>query len=60
VRPYAYGPWEAPFGARRHQLGGGAFDAGTGTLYLSMPLADDGQGTYSTLPVIVAFKIRVP
>jgi hypothetical protein len=60
VRPYAYGPWEAPFGARRHQLGGGAFDAVTGTLYLSMPLADDEQGTYSTPPVIVAFKIRVP
>jgi hypothetical protein len=55
VRPYAYGPWDPPFGT--DEIGGGAYDASSGLLYLSMQRADNRQGTYSTPPVIVAFRI---
>jgi hypothetical protein len=58
VRPYEHGPFTAPFG--RREIGGGAYDAARGLLYLSMQRADDEQGEYANPPVIVAFRIRAP
>ena len=52
VRPYAYGKWPSPFGSTK--LGGGTFDAATGTMYLEH-LYGDTEG-YNALPVLVAYK----
>jgi hypothetical protein len=58
LRPYAHGPIEIPFD--RDQIGGGAYDAASGLLYLTVQAADDGQGEYANPPVIVAYRIRTP
>jgi hypothetical protein len=50
VRPYEYGEFPTPFQTRT--LGGGAFDPGTGKLYLSVQRADTLQGTYSNPPIV--------
>ncbi len=56
VRPYAHGPFVAPFATG--EMGGGSFDAETGLLYLTMQRADRAQGAYANPPVIVAFRVR--
>ena len=56
IRPYASGPFPAPFATS--ELGGGAFDAAAGLLYLTMQRADRGQGPYANPPVVVVFGIR--
>ena len=56
VRPYEYGEFPAQFNAR--EMGGGAFDAVNGRLFLTLQRADTGQGPYSTPPVIAVYKIR--
>lgn len=58
VRPYAHGPFESPFVDARPQMGGGAWDAERGLLYLTMTGADREQGTYSNPPVVVAYRLR--
>lgn len=56
-RPYAYGPWEPPFGPTgSHKVIGGAFAADRGLLYLSLEGA--GQvGDYDRPPLILAFEV---
>ena len=56
LRPYASGPFVAPFSTS--EMGGGAFDAEAGLLYLTMQRADREQGPYSNPPVVVVFAIR--
>ncbi len=56
LRPYSYG--EFPLPMEFHQLGinGGAFDAETNLLYISIPMGDT-VGTYSRPPLFLAFEI---
>ncbi|MEE4239883.1 MAG: hypothetical protein V2I36_00340 [Desulfopila sp.] len=56
VRPYDYGMFPTPFATR--SFGGGSFDPGSGTLYLTIQKADLMQGTYSNPPVVVAFTFN--
>lgn len=58
VRPYEYGEFEQPFqtGQYRNAIGGGSFDASTGTLYLSIQKANNTVGTYANPPIIVAYQ----
>ncbi len=56
VRPYAYGPFEPPFPAT--EIGGGAYDAASGLLYLTLQRADREQGKYANPPIVVAYRIR--
>jgi hypothetical protein len=58
-RPYAYGRWSLPFdNGGRHKIIGGAFDPGSGTLYLCLENA--GQtGEYDRPPLILAFDVPV-
>ncbi|TXD36958.1 hypothetical protein FRC98_09460 [Lujinxingia vulgaris] len=52
VRPFAHGPFEIPFNTT--SIGGGAFDAERGLLYLTAQRADR-EGTYSNPPVIMVY-----
>ncbi len=58
VRPYEYGEFEQPFQTDSYlnPIGGGSFDASTGTLYLSIARANNTVGTYSNPPIIVAYQ----
>jgi hypothetical protein len=60
VRPYEYGIFRTPFEGSSHRLGGGAFDASTGRIYLTAQGADRKQGRYANPPVVIAYKARVP
>lgn len=55
ARPYEYGPFPTPFATR--ELGGGAFDAASGLLYLTVQRADTEQGTYANPPIVVAYRL---
>jgi len=55
VRPYAYGAFPSPYST--NQMGGGAYDAASGLLYLTMQAADREQGDFANPPVVVAFRI---
>jgi len=59
VRPYESGVFDIPFQTTKHinPIGGGSYDADSGTLYLSVVNANNTLGQYSNPPVIVAFKI---
>ncbi|TXD33771.1 hypothetical protein FRC96_14955 [Lujinxingia vulgaris] len=54
VRPVAHGPLEIPFNT--NTIGGGAFDAERGLLYLTAQRADR-EGTYSNPPVIMVYEL---
>ena len=56
VRPYEYGIFRTPFEGSSHRLGGGAFDASTGRIYLTVQKADRKQGAYANPPVVMAYK----
>lgn len=56
VRPYAYGPFTSPIPAS--ELGGGAYDPGSGLLYLTLQRADTEQGEYANPPVVAAYRVR--
>jgi hypothetical protein len=58
VRPYAYGPFTPPFPTT--ELGGGAYDADSGLLYITLQRADTEQGTYANPPVIAVYRINLP
>jgi len=47
VRPYEYGIFRTPFAGSSHRLGGGAFDASTGRIYLTAQKADRKQGRFA-------------
>jgi hypothetical protein len=59
VRPYEHGIFQTPFEGRAHELGGGAFDASTGRIYLTAQKADRQQGRYANPPVVMAYKAIV-
>jgi len=59
VRPYEYGIFRTPFSGSSHRLGGGAFDASTGRIYLTAQKADRKQGRYANPPVVMAYKALV-
>ncbi len=56
VRPYEYGIFRTPFEGSTHRLGGGAFDASTGRIYLTAQEADRQQGRYNNPPVVMVYK----
>lgn len=56
VRPYEYGEFPTPFAT--NSFGGGTFDTGSNTLYLTVQKADRQQGTYSNPPVVVTFSLN--
>jgi hypothetical protein len=58
VRPYEYGTFRTPFKGETHKLGGGAFDASTGRIYLTAQKADREQGRYANPPVVMAYEVR--
>ena len=58
VRPYEYGIFRTPFEGETHKLGGGAFDASTGRIYLTAQKADRQQGRYANPPVVMAYEVR--
>jgi hypothetical protein len=58
VRPYECGIFRTPFADTSHRLGGGAFDASTGRIYLTAQGADRKQGRYANPPVIMAYKLK--
>lgn len=60
VRPYEYGVFRTPFADTSNRLGGGAFDASTGRIYLTAQGADREQGRYANPPIVMAFKIGLP
>jgi hypothetical protein len=60
VRPYEYGIFRTPFEGASHSLGGGAFDASTGRIYLTAQQADRKQGTYANPPVVMAYRALAP
>jgi len=60
VRPYEHGIFHTPFAGSSNKLGGGAFDAATGRIYLTAQAADRQQGTYANPPVVMAYKALVP
>ena len=55
VRPYAHGVFPSPYST--NHMGGGAYDAASGLLYLTMQRADREQGAFRNPPVVVAFTI---
>jgi hypothetical protein len=55
LRPYAYGEFPVPFAT--HELGGGAYDAASGLLYLTLQRADDSQGTYANPPIVAVYGL---
>ncbi len=57
LRPYEYGEFPTPFAT--NSFGGGSFDPGSNTLYLTVQKADREQGTYSNPPVVVTFGFNV-
>ncbi len=57
VRPYEYGIFRTPFEGETHKLGGGAFDASTGRIYLTAQKADRQQGRYANPPVVMAYQV---
>ena len=57
VRPYAYGPLDLPLLGPERRIGGGAFDADRGLLYLTALGADDSQGPYAYAPLVLALRI---
>jgi hypothetical protein len=60
VRPYEYGIFRTPFADASYKLGGGAFDAAAGRIYLTAQRADRQQGTYTNPPVVMAYKAVIP
>ena len=60
VLPYDYGVFNTPHGQNTNEIGGGAFDPLSGTLYLTVQKADYDQGTYANPPVVVAYQISNP
>lgn len=56
VRPYEYGIFRTPFEGSSCKLGGGAFDASTGRIYLTAQHADNEQGAYANPPVVMALS----
>jgi hypothetical protein len=58
ARPYELGQLPVPFPTR--EIGGGAFDASSGTLYLTLQRADREQGTYANPPVVAAYGFAAP
>jgi hypothetical protein len=60
VRPYEYGIFRTPFADSSNCLGGGAFDASSGRIYLTAPQADRLQGTYANPPIVMAYEAVVP
>jgi hypothetical protein len=59
VRPYEHGIFRTPFEGQTHKLGGGAFDASTGRIYLTAQKADRQQGRYANPPVVMAYRARL-
>lgn len=57
VRPYQHGIFRTPFEGSSQRLGGGAFDASTGRIYLTAQTADREQGRYANPPVVMAYKV---
>lgn len=57
VRPYEYGIFKTPFAGESTRLGGGAFDASTGRIYLTAQKADRKQGRYANPPVVMAYGV---
>ncbi|MEI2420529.1 hypothetical protein V6O07_09655, partial [Arthrospira platensis SPKY2] len=57
VRPYAYGPLDLPLLGPERRIGGGAFDADRGLLYLTALGADDSQGPYAYAPLVLALRV---
>jgi hypothetical protein len=57
VRPYAFGPLELPLLGPERRIGGGAFDADRGLLYLTALGADDSQGEYADAPLVLALRL---
>jgi hypothetical protein len=55
VRPYEYGEFPTPFAT--NSFGGGTFDPGSNTLYLTIQKADRLQGIYSNPPVVSTFSL---
>jgi len=55
VLPYEVGQLPVPFPTR--EIGGGAFDAASGTLYLTLQRADTAQGVYANPPVVAAYGL---
>ncbi len=55
-RPYGYGQFSTPFAT--NEFGGGSYDPGSNTLYLTVQKADRLQGTYSNPPVVVTFSFK--
>jgi hypothetical protein len=60
VLPYEHGIFQTPFAGSSAKLGGGAFDASTGRIYLTAQQADRQQGTYANPPVVMAYQAVVP
>jgi len=57
VRPYEYGEFEQPFQSGPIKpIGGGSFDATSGTLYLSLEDANNTLDRFSNPPIIVAYQ----
>lgn len=57
VRPYDAGPLDIPFQTDGfNPIGGGTFDAATGTLYLTVLRANNEVGRYSNPPIVVAYR----
>lgn len=63
VRPYEYGQLDLPFADFDYnnvqRLGGAAYDAASGTFYVSLSKIDYTQGIYSPLPLILTFSLDV-
>ena len=60
ARPYEHGIFRTPFEGSSQRLGGGAFDASTGRIYLTAQKADRKQGRYANPPVVTVYKALVP
>lgn len=59
IRPYDYGKFRTPFqNGGTNGIGGGSFDAATGTLYLTVQFGDTGQGVYARPPVVVIYHVN--
>jgi len=60
LHPYAFGKLEAPFqtGLDLNEIGGGSWDAATGTLYLSILRANNTLDRNHNPPIIVAYKLK--
>jgi hypothetical protein len=55
VLPYEYGVFPTPFSGT---IAGGAYDAASGLLYLTLLYADDSQGEYAVPPLVIAYSIH--